>query len=130
MCCACEKKLVSGDNWKWYAATTAIDILSFFILSKLQPSKLCVCVCWGGGVQKHLYPPCLPGRGNTVPYLTNIYRKPCTWWHEFSLELSFEAQLSLQIFWRFKFSFCMYLQRKRLKSNNILEYFWHLCAIF
>ena len=56
-----------------------------------------VCVCLGGG-QKLLYPPCPLSRGDTVPYLPKIYGKPCTWWQEFSLELSFEAQSSLQIF--------------------------------
>ena len=56
---------------KWYAATTAIDMLILiFILS-----KLCV---WGMGGQKHLYPPCPPSRGNAVPYLSKIYGKPCT----------------------------------------------------
>ena len=98
--------------------------------------NVCVCV-WGWGEgggredgfgQKHLYPPCLPSRGNTVSYLPKIYGKPCTRWQEFSLELSFEAQSSLQIIWSFEFSFCMYLQWKRLKSNTILGYFWHLSA--
>ena len=57
--------------------------------------RMRVCVCMWGGCQKHLYPPCLPSRGNTVPYLPKIYGKPCTWWQELSLELSFEAQSSL-----------------------------------
>ena len=52
----------------------------------------------GGGCQKYLYPPCPPSRGNTVPYLPKICEKPCTWWQELSLELSFEAQSSLQMF--------------------------------
>ena len=65
-------------------------------------ARVCMCVCacvcayvCGGGGQKHLYPPCLPSRGNTVPYLPKIYGIPCTWWQELSLELSFEAQSSL-----------------------------------
>ena len=68
-------------------------------------SRVCMCVCAhacvrmyvgrGGRGQKHLYPPCLPSRGNTVPYLPKIYGIPCTWWQKLSLELSFEAQSSL-----------------------------------
>ena len=53
--------------------------------------RMCACVWWGGvgedGGQKHLYPPCLPSRGNTVPYLPEIYEKPSTWWQVFSLEI-------------------------------------------
>ena len=66
-------------------------------------ARVYVCVCAhacvrmyvGGGRSKTLYPPCLPSRGNTVPYLPKIYGIPCTWWQELSLELSFEAQSSL-----------------------------------
>ena len=122
-------KMIQSNNSDWY-----------FHFNFYSQQALCVfvCVCVGGEgggreveyVQKHLYPPCLPSRGNTVPYLSKIYGKSCTWWQEFSLELSFEALSSLQTFWSFKFSFCMYLQWKWLESNKILEYFWHLCAIF
>ena len=56
---------------------------------------LCVCVV---GWSETFVSPCPPSTGNTVPYLSKIYGKPCTWWQEFSLELSFEAQSSLQIF--------------------------------
>ena len=132
VCCGCEKKLVWGtidtqspkmihsNNSDWY--------FNFHFYSQ---QAVCVVGRGRGYGKKHLYPPCPPpSRGNTVPYLSKIYGKPCTWWQEFSLELSFEAQSSLQIFWSFKFSFCMYLQWKWLESNKILEYFWHLCAIF
>ena len=115
-------KIIHSNNSDWY----------FFFQ---QAVSVCMCVgVWGGGGgggwREWEYPPCPPSRGNTVPSLSRIYGKPCTWWQEFSLELSFEAQSSLQIFWSFKFSFCMYLQWKWLESNKILEYFWHLCAIF
>ena len=48
----------------------------------------------GGGLwwSKKFIPPCPPNRGSTVPYLPKIYRKPCTWWQELNLELSFETQ--------------------------------------
>ena len=63
-----------------------------------------VSVGWGGGggvgvvenVHAPMPPP--PNRGNIVPYLPNIYGKPCTWWQELNLELSFETQSSLQFF--------------------------------
>ena len=131
VCCGCEKKLVCGDNWHTFPQnyTQQQQRLKFFFFQ--QAVSVCVCVCVVGvGWGEWEYPPCPPSRGNTVPSLSRIYGKPCTWWQEFSLELSFEAQSSLQIFWSFKFSFCMYLQWKWLESNKILEYFWHLCAIF
>ena len=115
-------KMIRSNNSGWYFN------FNFY-------SQQVVCVFGGEvgvGFKSICIPhvPCPSSSGNTVPYLSKIYGKPCTWWQEFSLELSFEAQSSLQIFWSFKFSFCMYLQWKWLESNKILEYFWYLCAIF
>ena len=63
---------------------------------------------WGGGeVVKNVHAPMPPNRGNTVPYLPKLYGKPCTWWQEVNLELSFKTQSSVQFFWSFIFSFCM-----------------------
>ena len=95
-----------------------------FILRKLQTSKLFV---WAEGRgrhgQKHLYslwpqvgvtqsPTCQRSMGNLVPG---------------GRDLVFNWDLKLihlfNFFWKFKFSFCINLQWKRLKSNNILEYF-------
>ena len=66
---------------------------------------MAVCSVWvlGGGasgwvVKKiHALPPCPPNKRNPVPYLPKIYGKPCTWWQELNLELSFETQSSLKI---------------------------------
>ena len=95
-----------------------------FILRKLQTSKLFV---WAEGRgrhgQKHLYSlwpqvgvtqssTCQRSMGNLVPG---------------GRDLVFNWDLKLihlfNFFWNFKFSFCINLQWKRLKSNNILEYF-------
>ena len=58
---------------------------------------MAVCSIWvsvggGGGWSKMFMPPQI---GETVPYLPKIYGKPCTWWQELNLELSFETQSSL-----------------------------------
>ena len=56
---------------------------------------MAVCSIWVqvlcfGGWSKIFIPPRPPNRGNTVPYLPKIYGKPCTWWLELNLELSFD----------------------------------------
>ena len=62
---------------------------------------MAVCSIWvsvrggGGGVVKNVHGPHAPQIGETVPYLPKIYGKPCTWWQELNLELSFETQSSL-----------------------------------
>ena len=62
---------------------------------------MAVCSIWvsvgvGGGWSKMFMPPHAPQIGETVPYLPpKIYGKPCTWWQELNLELSFETQSSL-----------------------------------
>ena len=58
---------------------------------------MAVCSIWvsvRGGGQKCSCP-MPPQIGETVPYLPKIYGKPCTWWQELNLELSFETQSSL-----------------------------------
>ena len=100
-------------------------------------SCVCVCVCARGGVggwwsetSVSPMPPPPQSRGNTAPYLPTIYGKPFTWWPEFSLELTFEAQSSFKFLEVLDLVFACICNEKRLKSNNILEYLCHLCAIF
>ena len=70
-----------------------------FYKSKTQ-ILMAVCIIWvsvrEGGVSKMFMPPCPPNRRNTVPYLPKFYGKPCTWWQELNLELTFETKSSLQ----------------------------------
>ena len=65
---------------------------------------MAVCSIWvsvGEGLVKNVhaphapYAPHAPQIGETVPYRPKIYGKPCTWWQELNLELSFETQSSL-----------------------------------
>ena len=81
-------KMIRSNNSDWY-----------FNFNFYSQQAVCVCLV-GGDVKNFCFPrvPCPQSRSNTVPYLSKIYGKPCTWWQEFSLELSFEAQSSLQIF--------------------------------
>ena len=52
----------------------------------------------GFSLIKNVHAPMPPNRGSTVPYLPKIYGKPCTWWKELNLELTFETQSTLQFY--------------------------------
>ena len=56
---------------------------------------MAVCSIWVSveeGLFKNVHALHAPQIGETVPYRPKIYGKPCTWWQELNLELSFETQ--------------------------------------
>lgn len=75
------------------------------------------------GHSKNPMPSCLLSRGNPAQYLPNIYGKPCTWWQELNLKLSFKISHLFNFFEGFNIVFACICNEKGFKVMK----FWNIC---